>query len=149
MTSPDFIYTTYINSTPEKVWQAITSPEFTRQYWGQQLVSDWKIGAEWRMLRNSDQSVNVIGKVLESTPPNRLVLSWAEAERLSDESQVVFEIETIENFVRLSVTHSKLSAYMAGHISQGWPRVLSNLKSMLETGKALSAKTGPCNWKAA
>jgi uncharacterized protein YndB with AHSA1/START domain len=149
MTNPDFIYTTYINSTPEKVWQAITTPEFTRQYWGHELVSDWKAGAEWRMLRNSDHSMNVIGKVLESTPPNRLVLSWAEAEKLSDESQVVFEIETLEDFVRLSITHSKLSAYMAGRISQGWPRVLSSLKSLLETGKALSAKTGSCNSNAA
>lgn len=149
MTNPDFVYTTYIQSTQEKVWQAITTPEFTRQYWGQELVSDWKVGAEWRMLRNSDQSVNVIGKVLESTPPNRLVLSWAEAEQLSDESQVVFEIETIEDSVRLIVTHSKLSAYMAGRISQGWPYVLSSLKSILETGKALSGKTGPCKSNAA
>lgn len=149
MTNPDFIYTTYINSTPERVWQAITTPEFTRQYWGHEIVSDWNVGAEWRMLRNSDHSLNVIGKVLESTPPKRLVLSWAEAQRLEDESQVVFEIESLADIVRLSVTHSKLSTYMASRISQGWPHVLSSLKSLLETGKAFSGKTGPCQANAA
>lgn len=141
---PDFVYTTYIKSTPEKVWHAITTPEFTRQYWGQQLVSDWKTGSEWRMLRDSDSSLNVIGKVLESMPPNHLVLSWAEADKLTDESQVVFEIETVEDFVRLNVTHSQLSSYMSGRISQGWPRVLASLKSILETGKALSTNMGAC-----
>lgn len=149
MTSTEFVYTTYIKSTPEKVWQAITTPEFTRQYWDQQLVSDWKTGSEWKMLRNNDQSVNVVGKVIESKPPNRLTLSWAEIDKPSDESHVIFEIETVEDFVRLNVIHSKLSPYMGGRVSQGWPRVLASLKSILETGESLTGNMSPCGSNAA
>lgn len=144
MNNPDFVYTTYIKSTPEKVWQAITNPEFTRQYAGHQYVSDWKKDSKWEMKRNSDQSVNVIGKVIESTPPHRLLLSWTEAAVPSDESHVLFEIDMSDEMVRLVVTHSKLSDYMAGRISHGWPIVLSGLKTLLETGHALSEKWGGC-----
>ncbi len=136
MTRPDFVYTTYIKSTPEKVWQAIVTPEFTRQYWGFPLVSDWKKGSKWEMQR-ADNSVNVVGKVLENSPPKRLVLSWAEPEFPDDVSQVVFEIETVGDLVKLDVIHSKLSEYMAGRISKGWPLVLSSLKSFLEGGKPI------------
>ena len=149
MTKPDFVYTTYIKATPEKVWQAITTPEFTRQYAGHQYVSDWSEGSKWEMQRNSDQSVNVVGRVIESVPPKRLVLSWTEADKLSDESQVAFEIEMSDEMVRLVVTHSKLSDYMAGRISFGWPIVLSGLKTLLETGQSLSEKWGRCSSKAA
>ena len=130
----EFHYTNYIRSTPDKVWQAITSAEFTAQYWGQRLVSDWKTGSKWEMFRNSDGSLNVIGKVIESVPPQRLVLSWAEQDKLADESLVEFVIEQADALVRLTVHHTKLSDYMAGRISYGWPWVLSGLKSHLEVG---------------
>ena len=99
MTKPDFVYTTYIKSTPEKVWQAIITPEFTRQYWGFPLISDWKKGSKWEMRRVSDDGVNVIGKVIENSPNKRLVLSWAEPDKISDESQVAFEIEVVGDLV--------------------------------------------------
>ena len=137
MTKPDFVYTTYIKSTPEKVWQAIITPEFTRQYWGFPLISDWKKGSKWEMRRVSDDGVNVIGKVIENSPNKRLVLSWAEPDKISDESQVAFEIEVVGDLVRLDVIHSKLSDYMAGRISKGWPLVLSSMKSFLESGKPI------------
>jgi uncharacterized protein YndB with AHSA1/START domain len=135
----EFTYTIYIQSTPEKIWEAITTPEFTKLYWGHQIVSDWAIDSKWEMLRNSDLSLNVIGKVVESNPPHRLVLTWAEADKLADQSHVVFEIEAMAEKVRLNVTHTELSDYMAARITHGWPIVLSGLKTLLETNPTLSA----------
>ena len=89
------------------------------------------------MRRVSDDGVNVIGKVIENSPNKRLVLSWAEPDKISDESQVAFEIEVVGDLVRLDVIHSKLSDYMAGRISKGWPLVLSSMKSFLESGKPI------------
>lgn len=150
MTKPDFVYTTYIKTTPEKLWAAITTPEFTRQYWGSALVSDWQTGAKWEMLRQDDKTVNVTGRVLESTPCSRLVLSWAEPEKLADESQVTFAIEKAGDLVRLDVIHAKLSDYMAGRISSGWPLVLFSLKSFLESGSAIDiASIKTCDSKEA
>lgn len=149
MSQPDFCYTTYIKSTPEKVWEAITTAEFTKQYAGHQYVSEWKEGTTWEMRRNSDASLNVSGKVIECSPPKRLVLEWEEATKPGDVSQVTFEIERANDTVRLNVTHSKLSEYMAGRISFGWPIVLSGLKTLLETGKGLSPEWGGCRSTAA
>ena len=133
----DFVYTTYIKSTPEKVWAALTTPEFTRQYWGNELRSDWKKGSKWKSIRNDDGGVNILGEVLESNPPKRLVISWAEASGDKDDiSNVAFDIEAVGDTVRLNVTHNgfKPGSTMPGRISKGWPLVLSNMKSFLETG---------------
>ena len=139
MNSPDFVYTTYIKTTPEKVWEAITNPEFARQYWVHVNVSDWKKGSKWQHVSEKDNSILVTGEVLESVPPKLLVLSWASPSDLSDQSRVTFEIEAIEDMVRLNVVHGDFIAgsTMATKVIAGWPRVLSSLKSMLETGKAL------------
>ncbi len=139
MTSTDFVYTTYIRTTPEKVWQAITNPEFTRQYWGHETISDWKKGSQWSMhVADDGKNVKCGGKVLESNPPKRLVLTWAKPYNKADESQVVFDISVVGDMVRLDVIHTQLSAEMAHGVSSGWPRVLSSMKSLLETGKPLS-----------
>ncbi|HWD21426.1 MAG TPA: SRPBCC family protein [Verrucomicrobiae bacterium] len=141
MTNPEFIYTTYIRTTPEKVWNAITNPEFTRQYWGgYENVSDWKPGSKWAHVANdAARSVMVGGKVEESVPLKRLVLTWASPSNEADVSRVTFEIEAIEDMVRLNVIHGdfKPGSDMKEKISGGWPRVLSSLKSLLETGAAL------------
>ncbi len=144
MSKTEFLYTTYIRSTPQKVWDAITNPEFARQYWGHGNVSDWKPGSKWDMVRGDGSNiVQTTGEVLESHPPRRLVISWvdpAKAADASEYSRVTFEIEVVKDAVRLDVFHSELEAGsdMARGISNGWPRVLSGLKSFLETGSGLN-----------
>jgi uncharacterized protein YndB with AHSA1/START domain len=138
----EFVYTTYIRSTPQKVWNAITNPEFARQYWGYGLVSDFKPGSKWEMQRG-DGLVQTMGEVLESHAPSRLVLSWVKPDNRADWSEysrVIFEIEPRrDDVVRLHVVHEDLKAgsEMFLGISDGWPRVLAGLKSYLETGEAL------------
>ena len=136
----DFLYTTYITSTPQKVWDAITTAEFTRQYWGHAMVSDWNPGSKWEMI-NAEGGLQMTGKVLESQPPKRLVYDWVSPENAGNKaetSRVTFTIEAIGPVVRLDVMHDQLKAgsEMALGISKGWPMVLSGLKSWLETGKA-------------
>lgn len=139
----EFVYTTYIRSTPENVWQAITNPEFTRQYWGHGNISDWKKGSTWKH-ETQDGQVRIIGQVLESHPPKRLVLTWADPRDTADDSKVTFEIEQIEDMVRLNVVHGgfKPGSTMSTKVSVGWPRVLSSLKTYLESGKALNTWAG-------
>ena len=143
MQQPKLVYTTYIRSTPKEVWAAITKPEFTRQYWGGHAnVSDWKKGSTWQHMTAGEKSEAwITGKVLESNPPKRLVLSWADPDDLADKSRVTFEIETIKDAVCLTVTHDhfKAGSSMAAKVNGGWPRVLSSMKSFLETGKGLAA----------
>ena len=143
MQKPKLVYTTYIRSTPKEVWAAITKPEFTRQYWGGHAnVSDWKKGSKWEHVTAGEKpEAWITGKVLESNPPKRLVLSWADPDDLADKSRVTFELETIKDSVCLTVTHDQFEADspMPGKVNGGWPRVLSSLKSFLETGKGLAA----------
>lgn len=144
MKSPKQVYTTYIRSTPKKTWDAITKPEFTRQYWaGIANVSDWKKGSKWEHLAPKDE-VWITGKVVESTPPKRLVVTWADPDKLEDKSRVTFDLERVEDMVCLTVTHDsfKTGSKMAGKVAWGWPRVLSSLKSFLETGEGLNIFAG-------
>jgi uncharacterized protein YndB with AHSA1/START domain len=140
----DFVYVTYIKATPQKVWDAITTPEFTRQYWGMAIVSDWKPGSKWDMVKiDGSDTVNMTGEVLESVSPSRLMISWVKPENSADKSEtsrVTFEIEMQGEMVRLNVIHDQLKpgSDMARGISNGWPRVLSGLKTFLETGHALA-----------
>jgi len=144
MQKPKQVYTTFIRATPKKLWQAITRPEFTRQYWaGVENVSDWKKGSKWEHIGGDKQrEVWITGKVLECIPPKRLVLSWADPDDLADQSRVTFEIEAIGDMVCLTVTHGnfKADSKMAGKVASGWPRVLSSMKSFLETGKGLNIR---------
>ena len=150
MTKPSFVYVTYIATTPEKVWQALVDTEVTRQYWvdpnagcARVNVSDWRPGSRWEHRRADDTgTVDIVGKVVESTPPRRLVFTWArptEAEDDSKHSRVAFDIEPyVDGLVRLTVTHEDLErdSQMLAGVSGGWPKILSNLKTLLETGRA-------------
>jgi uncharacterized protein YndB with AHSA1/START domain len=137
-----FVYVTYIASTPERVWNALREGELTRQYWGHENVSDWKPGSPWRhVMSDAARTPRIVGEVLESVPQRRLVLSWAEpadAANRAKHSRVAIDIEKISDMVRLTVTHDELEPDMLGKIASGWPRVLSSLKSFLETGKPLN-----------
>jgi uncharacterized protein YndB with AHSA1/START domain len=149
MEKPAFVYVTYIRTTPEKLWQAITEPEFARHYWGGNVnISDWKEGSKWEhVAEDEDNAVYVGGEVLESVPPKWLVLTWAAPDEPGDGSRVSFKIEPIGEMVRLSVIHGgfKEDSVMAGKVAWGWPLVLSSMKSYIETGKGIdiwAAKRG-------
>jgi uncharacterized protein YndB with AHSA1/START domain len=145
---PRFVYVTYISTTPEKLWKALTDPEMTKQYWGRHRnASDWKVGSRWSHEDYDDPKlVDIVGKVLESDPPRRLVLTWeGAAEGLRDEkpSRVTFLIEPYMDAVRLTVTHDDLEpdSKMLHGVTAGWPAVLSALKTLLETGKPMPMST--------
>ncbi|MEB3370868.1 ArsR/SmtB family transcription factor [Saccharopolyspora mangrovi] len=155
MPDPDFVYQTHIRTTPEKLWQALTDPEFTRRYWGVSLRSDWKPGSPitWEEHGSTDPEQ----VVLESDPPHRLAYTWhtftpdwAAANGIDEDlrarlaaeprSRVVFELEPAEpGSVKLTVTHAGFStdSTLRTMISQGWPQLLSSLKTLLETGQPL------------
>ncbi|WP_375688071.1 SRPBCC family protein [Pseudooceanicola sp. LIPI14-2-Ac024] len=145
----EFVYVTYIRATPEKVFAAITTPEMTARYWGHDNVSDWKVGSDWQHIRaNEGREVNLVGKVVEVDAPRRLVLSWAnhsERDRPEKYSRVTFEITPFEDMVQLTVTHDELEkgSGMEAGITRGWPRVLSSLKSFLETGEPIDIFASP------
>lgn len=144
-----FVYVTYIRSTAEKVYDAITKPEVARRYWGHENVSDWQPGSRWQHVRANDaRTIELVGKVVEATPPMRLVITWANASQADDEasySRVSFEIAPYDGMVQLTVTHDELEAGsgMAKGIQKGWPIVLSSLKSLLETGEGMDVFAKP------
>jgi uncharacterized protein YndB with AHSA1/START domain len=143
-----FVYVIYIAATAEMVWKALLDGEFTRQYWGAENLSDWQPGSSWEHRRSdATRSVLVLGEVLEAVAPHRLVLTWADPENKRDKarhSRVSFDIEAVGDMIRLTVTHDQLDAgsEMERKVSQGWPRVLSSLKSLLETGRPLNTWAG-------
>jgi uncharacterized protein YndB with AHSA1/START domain len=150
MTKPSFVYVTYIATTPEKVFRALVDTDITRQYWigssgpARVNVSDWNPGSRWEHQRADEtHTVDVVGTVVETSPPRRLVITWArpkEADDATKHSRVTFDVEPqSERLVRLTVTHEDLEndPKMLASISGGWPQVLSNLKTFLETGRAL------------
>jgi uncharacterized protein YndB with AHSA1/START domain len=144
-----FVYVTYIRSTPEKVFEAITKPDLARRYWGHENVSDWQPGSKWEHVRADEKrTVELVGKVIEVSPPTRLVISWANASQATDpaaHSRVTFEIEEYDDMVKLTVAHDELEAGsgMANGISRGWPVVLSSMKSFLETGSGIDVFAKP------
>ncbi|MGC4062506.1 MAG: SRPBCC family protein [Aquabacterium sp.] len=154
MSKPSFVYVTYIATTPEKAWQAMIDNEMIRQYWcdptntcvNRENVSDWRPGSRWEHRRADGSGVaDIVGTVIESTPPSRLVYSWARPTEVDDDSKhsrVSIDIEAQGNgIVRLMVTHEGLEndPQMLSGISGGWPKVLSNLKTFLESGRTLQS----------
>ena len=149
MEKTSFVYVTYIASTPQKVFEAITRPDIASRYWGHENVSDWKPGSGWQHVRANDaRTVELVGKVVEIAPPSRLVITWAATSQAEDPdsySRVTFDIAEYDDMVRLTVSHDDLIAGsgMANGVSKGWPVVLSSLKSFLETGRALDVFAKP------
>lgn len=140
-----FVYVTYISSTPEKVFDALITPEMTRKYWAHLNVSDWKVGSQWKHENAENGNTDLVGKVLESDRPKRLVISWAspaDKDNPAKYTKVTFLVEPGTNAIRLTVTHEDLEpgSDMDRGIRRGWPVVLSNLKTLLETGNAMDTK---------
>jgi uncharacterized protein YndB with AHSA1/START domain len=139
---PTFVYVTYIAGTPEKVWEALTDADLTASYWGHGNVSDWQPGSRWEHVRTDGSGIaDVVGEVVESEPPSRLVFTWAAPEdegREDKYSRVTFDIQPHGDIVRLTVTHEDLNDEgELADVSGGWPAVLANLKSLLETGSPM------------
>lgn len=143
MANSTFVYVTFIRTTPDALWNALTSAEFTQKYWlGAHLESTWAVGGSWRLLF-ADGRLADAGEVLECVPPSRLVLKWRNEfmPELTAEgySQCTMELEPIDTAVKLTITHTieRENAKFITAVSGGWPRILSNLKSLLETGEVL------------
>ncbi|WP_312880501.1 ArsR/SmtB family transcription factor [Actinokineospora xionganensis] len=136
---PTYVYATYIRASAEQVWQALTDADLTAKYWNHANVSDWQPGSTWEHRRVDGSGVDVVGKVIESEPPTRLVITFEDTPDAEREPSVVtFLIEPHQEIVRLTVTHENLpNREMLGGISHGWPAVLANLKSLMETGEVL------------
>lgn len=142
MSKPQFVYVTYIETTPEKLWEALTSSEFTRQYWfGAEVRSDFRVGSPFALVM--DGATTDSGEILEADPPRRLSYSFKHEfyEELRNEpaSRVTFTLEPFGRLVKLTVAHDGLveGGKYRGAVSTGWPAILSGLKSLLETGKVL------------
>jgi uncharacterized protein YndB with AHSA1/START domain/DNA-binding transcriptional ArsR family regulator len=167
MDRPEFVYTTYIRTTPARLWQALTQPAFTEQYWGTTLESDWNVGSPvvWRhhgtTFRHPDQVV------LEADPYRRLAYTWhtftpewAATHGFSDDeftkmaaeprSHVTFDIEDLGELVKLTVVHSGFEpgSMVLELVSGGWPHLLSDLKTLIETGTTLPAPSIPATQEA-
>jgi uncharacterized protein YndB with AHSA1/START domain len=144
-TRSDFLYVTYIRTTPERLWAALTDPEMIRKYWFNMTVDcDWKVGAPWQ-LRFEDGRLADAGEVLETDPPRRLVLrwhnEWKPEFKAEGDSRCTFEIEPADGVVKLTVHHEidRGGSVLIGAVSGGWPRILSNLKTLIETERLLFA----------
>ena len=151
MSKPQFVYVTYIETTPEKLWEALTSSTFTKQYWFDMYQdSDWKAGAKWSMHR-SNGDITDAGEILEADPPRRLSYSFKhhKYEELRGEpiSRVVFTLEPFGSLTRLTVLHDGFieGGKYLGAVSNGWPAILSGLKSLLERGQVLTIPRAALN----
>jgi uncharacterized protein YndB with AHSA1/START domain len=146
-----FVYVTFIRTSPEKLWDALTQSEFTRQYWfGSSLDSTWEASASWQ-LKSPDGALTDSGKVVEIDKPRRLVITWKHERfpEMRDEDETAratFELEPQGEVVKLTVTHdsNKKDSKLIKGVSGGWPIILASLKSLLETGRAIErTKTFP------
>src|SRR4051794_1563629 len=158
MADPEFVYTTYIATTPERLWHALIDPVFTRRYWGTTFDTDWEVGSTMTWEQGGVTIADPAQVVLEYEPCRRLAYTWhtftpefAESVGLSDEvvrkmsaerrSKVTFEIEPLGQVVRLTVVHDGFDpgSTVLESVGQGWPHLLSDLKTLLETGEMLPA----------
>lgn len=161
MVKPEFVYVTYIKTTPEELWHALTDPAFTRRYWGVEFETDWAKGSPFTWIYRDVRISDPEQRVLVSEPYRRLsytwqtfTAEWAEAVGMPDfqeqaagepRSKVTFDIEPYgADAVKLTVVHDGFEpgSTVLESVSEGWPGVLSNLKTMLETGGVLQDAYG-------
>jgi uncharacterized protein YndB with AHSA1/START domain len=143
MGKPEFVYVTYIETTAEKLWEALTSSEFSKRYWfNTELKTDWKIGSPFALVMNG--TTTDVGEVLELDRPRRLSYTFRHV--LDDEmrnerpTKVVFNLEPHGKLVKLTLTHEGFAegSKLLDGISKGWPAIMSSLKSLLERDTALA-----------
>ena len=136
-----FVYVTFIRTTPERLWSALTSADFMKEYWfGSHLKTEWKVGAQWQLVY-PDGRITDTGEIVELELQKRLVLKWHNEFKpeLKAEGDALcrIELEPVGDAVKLTITHTmeRPESKLIQAVSGGWPRVLSNLKSLLETGE--------------
>ncbi|MFI8519859.1 ArsR/SmtB family transcription factor [Streptomyces sp. NPDC085481] len=154
MDSNAFVYTTYIRTTPDELWEALTDPAFTRRYWGVAFETDWAVGSPMVWDEGGRKTTDPEQVVLAAEPGRRLSYTWhtftpawAEAVGIGEEtyarlaregrSKVTFEIEPAGDMVKLTVVHDDLGGTIRGLVGEGWPALMASLKSLLETGEEL------------
>jgi len=143
MAESQFAYVIYIRTTPQKLWQALIEPEFTRQFWAETWQeSEWKPGASWRIMR-PDGRVADSGEIIEFEPHRRIVLTWRNEFKpelhAEGHSRLTYELQQQGDSVKLTVLHEmdKPGSKFVDAVSQGWPPILSSLKTLLETGASM------------
>jgi uncharacterized protein YndB with AHSA1/START domain len=143
MARSTFVYVTYIRITPERLWSALTDAELMKQYWfGMRCESQWTAGSSWKLIAGDGQIFDA-GEIVEADPPRRLVIRWQNQIKpefkAEGASQCTMELEPSGTAVKLSITHSIECepSKLIDAVSGGWPKVISNLKSLLETGSAV------------
>jgi uncharacterized protein YndB with AHSA1/START domain len=156
MGKPEFVYRTYVKTTPESMWKALTEPEFTEAYWGLRFETDWKPGSPLAWIEGGIKIEDPDQVVLEADPPRLLSYTWHSFKqewadhwgfdvefidkiRSEPRSKVTFQIEPVGDVVKLTVVHDGFEegSTVLSMITEGWPALLSSLKSLLETGEPL------------
>ena len=140
MAKSTYVYVSYIRTTPQKLWKALTDAEFIKQYWfGMRCESEWRPGSSWQLVA-SDGQVWDAGEIVEAVAPRRLVIRWQHMNKpelkAEGASLCTMELEPSGSAVKLSITHTveREPSKLIEAVSGGWPKVISNLKSLLETG---------------
>jgi len=140
-----FVYATYIRTTPDRLWDALTTAAFTRQYWfGIEIETDWVAGSPWRMI-SPDGRLLTSGQVVEANRPRQIVLSWRHEVRpeltAEGHARCVIELEPIDDLVKLTITHmmDRAESELVEAASVSWPKIVSNLKSLLEIDEVVLA----------
>lgn len=144
-----FVYVTFIRTTPERLWSALTTADFMKEYWfGMHFKTEWKVGAQWELLF-PDGRIADTGEIGEFDPPRRLVLNRWRNEfkpelKAEGYASCVIELEPLPEAVKLTVTHAidVADSKLIQAVSGGWPRIISNLKSLLETGQVVLKQVG-------
>src|SRR5271167_842624 len=145
MKNEQFVYAAYIRTTPERLWQALTQPEFARRYWLETTQeSTWRPGASWAE-EIPDGTAAITGEIIKGDPPHYLVFTWRSKakpeEKAEGYSTVAYELEYLGGSVKLTLIHEidNPASTLLKAVSDGWPLVLASSKSLMETGEPLEA----------